>query len=87
LTKVIWLRHKGGVEDSLAHFGVSGIKGVKGTCNRNCKVMNTETPFQVKVVVTLVGHVEWRFKPSVVHMSITYKADLCIYFHDDSSWN
>jgi hypothetical protein len=64
VTEVTWLRHKGGVKDPLAHFGVSGVKGVRGTHNRNREVMKPETPFRVKVVVTSVGHVEWRFVPS-----------------------
>jgi hypothetical protein len=63
-TKVTWLRHKGVDKDPLAHLWVSRVKGVRGTHNMNCEVMKHETPFWVKVVVTSVGHVEWRFAPS-----------------------
>jgi hypothetical protein len=61
--EVIWLRHKEVAKDMLSLFGLSGVKGVRGTHNRNHEVAKPETPVWVKVVVTLVGHVEWRFVP------------------------
>jgi hypothetical protein len=45
-------------------FWVLGVEGVRGTHNKNREVAKPETPSRVKVVVMLVGHVEWRFTPS-----------------------
>jgi hypothetical protein len=87
LTEVIWLRHKAGAEDPLAHFRVSWIEGVRGTHNRNHEVMKPKIPFWLKAMVTLVGHMEWRFVPSDVRTGIASKEDLWIYLHEASSGN
>jgi hypothetical protein len=55
VNEVTWMRHKREVKDPLAHFGVSGVKGVRGTHNTNCKSRNQKTPFRVKVMVTWSG--------------------------------
>jgi hypothetical protein len=85
VTKVIWSRHKGGVEDPLAHFRVSGIEGVRGTHNRNHEVTKPETPFRVKVMVISVGHVELRFAPCACSHKRNSRRT-CGYKCEDSSW-
>jgi hypothetical protein len=55
--------------DLSSFFEVLGVEGVIGTHNRNREVTKRETPSWVKVVLTLVGHVEWRFMHSAcLHM-------------------
>jgi hypothetical protein len=64
------LRHKGGARKPLAHFGVSGIEGVRGTHIRNREVVKPKIPFRVKVVVTPVGHEELRVMPCACCTSV-----------------
>jgi hypothetical protein len=55
VTKVTWLRHKGGFKDPLSHFRVSGVKGVRGTHNRNHEVAKSKNTLSSEGC----GHVGW----------------------------
>jgi hypothetical protein len=55
VTEARSLRHKGGVKDSLAHFGVSGVKGVRVSHNKNHKFMKFENTLFGKGC----GHAGW----------------------------
>ena len=47
---------KRGASEPLSIFRFLGIEGVRGTHIRDHEVMKLEIPFQVKTLVTLVGH-------------------------------
>jgi hypothetical protein len=84
MTKVICSMHKGGAKDPLAHFGVLGIEGVWGNHKRNHEVMKPETPFQVKVMVISVCHVDLRFVPCACSHKCNSRT-ICGYKCEDSN--